>query len=290
LFAIPEPTTLANPGFEIPETTATGQFPTTFGDWAGDVSEIVTVQNGILPAEGDQMLHFLNTSPVGPAFPGISSDVWQLVDVSSLATDIAAGRAVIDVSALFNRVAGDVEADTEFRIGIDALDGVPADFFAQKVAGSELAKSFAEIFTDGDFWTWEEADTSLLLPAGTEYIAVRVSAVENTVNDGIAPEFAGHYADDVVLTVNLVVPGDLNGDGFVDAADAGIMFVNWGPTTLGYYDGNINSDEYIDAADAGITFANWTSDVGPAATTIPEPSSLLLISLAGLIFCSVGVT
>jgi hypothetical protein len=299
---IPGPPSLANPGFEIPETTATGQFPTTFGDWAGDISEIVTAQNSILPAEGDQMLHFLNTSPVGPAFPGISSDVWQLVDVSSLANDIDAGRVVVDVSslatditsgrvvielsALFNRVAGDLETDTEFRISIDAFDGVPADFYDKKVAGSELATTVAEIFTDGAFWTWEEADTSLLLPAGTEYIAIMVNAVENTVNDGVAPEFDGHYADDVVLTVNLVEPGDLNGDGLVDAADAGIMFGNWGPTTLGYFDGNLNGDAFIDSADAGIMFANWTCEVGPAATTIPEPSSLLLVGLGGLLFGS----
>jgi len=208
----PELHSLANSGFEINEPTDNSAFPTTFGDWTGDISEIVTAQNGIVPAEGNQMLHFINTSHVGPAFPGSSSDVWQLVDVSSLATDITAGRVVIELSALFNRIAGDLETDTEFRIEIDALDGVPADFFDQKVAGSELATSVSGIFTDGDLLTWEEAVTSLLLPAGTEYIAIMVNAVENTVNDGVAPELDGHYADDIVLTVNLVEPGVLNSD------------------------------------------------------------------------------
>jgi hypothetical protein len=72
--------------------------------------------------------------------------------------------------------------------------------------------------------------------------------------------------------------GDLSSDGFVDAADAGIMFGNWGLATLGYFDGNLNGDGYIDAADFGILAANWTGDVGPAATTIPEPSSLVLLA------------
>jgi hypothetical protein len=99
------------------------------------------------------------------------------------------------------------------------------------------------------------------------------------VNDGLAPEFAGHYADDVAMTVNIVEPGDLNGDGLVDAADAGIMFGNWGSTVFGYFDGNLNGDAYIDAADAGIMFANWTGDAGPVGITIPEPTTLTLLSL-----------
>jgi len=277
--AAPDPTALVNPGFEITEITG-GAFPTTFGDWTGDVSEIVTAQNSIIPAEGDQMLHFLNTSPTGPAFPGSSSDVWQLVDMSSLATDITAGRVAVEFSALFNRIAGDLETDSEFSIEINALDGLPEDFLAHKIAGTELAISTATVITDGEFWTWEEAGTSVLLPAGTEYIAIMVNAVENNVNDGVDPEFAGHYADDVAMTVNIVEPGDLNGDGLVDAADAGIMFGNWGSTVFGYFDGNLNGDEYIDAADAGIMFANWTGDTGPAATTIPEPTALTLAALS----------
>jgi len=276
------PTGLANPGFEITEITG-GAFPTTFGDWTGDVSEIVTAQNSIIPAEGDKMLRFLNTSPTGPAFPGSSSDVWQLVDVSSLATEVTAGRVAVEVSALFNRVAGDLETDTEFSIEINALDGVPTDFLAQKVAGSELAISTTKIITDGEFWTWEEAGTSVLLPAGTEYIAIMVNAVENTVNDGVAPEFAGHYADDVAMAVTIVEPGDLNGDGLVDAADAGIMFGNWGSTVFGYFDGNLNGDEYIDAADAGIMFANWTGDTGPVGATVPEPTTSILALTALLL-------
>lgn len=56
-----------------------------------------------------------------------------------------------------------------------------------------------------------------------------------------------------------VVPrlrGDFNLDGSIDAADAGILFGNWGRTGVG----DIYSDGIVDAADAGELFAAWTGD------------------------------
>ena len=48
---------------------------------------------------------------------------------------------------------------------------------------------------------------------------------------------------------------DLNGDGSVDAQDAGIIFANWGRDGEGHRRRRI-----IDAADAEILFALWTGD------------------------------
>lgn len=65
--------------------------------------------------------------------------------------------------------------------------------------------------------------------------------------------------------------GDLNGDGAVDAADAGLMFGNWGNSGMG----DITRDGVVDAADAGEMFAAWTGDAGPSV--VPEPSGLLAL-------------
>ena len=58
---------------------------------------------------------------------------------------------------------------------------------------------------------------------------------------------------------------DLNVDGGVDAADAGILFGNWGQSGTG----DVNTDSIVDAADAGVCFAEWTGD--SATRPVPEP-------------------
>lgn len=77
-----------------------------------------------------------------------------------------------------------------------------------------------------------------------------------------------------------VVVGDLNGDSTVDAADAGVLFGNWGE--IG--EGDLNHDGIVDAADAGMMFEHWTGDSVPHA--VPEPSSWLLVAWGLLLFRS----
>lgn len=69
---------------------------------------------------------------------------------------------------------------------------------------------------------------------------------------------------------------DLNLDGSVDAADAGIMFSNWGQSGKS----DLNFDNLVDAADAGELFAAWTGD-GVAA--VPEPTITPMLLIAGLL-------
>lgn len=73
--------------------------------------------------------------------------------------------------------------------------------------------------------------------------------------------------------------GDLNGDGNVDAADAGVMFANWGNGGAG----DLNGDGLIDAADASTLFANWTGD--SLAAVVPEAgtASLFVLGLLSLL-------
>lgn len=68
---------------------------------------------------------------------------------------------------------------------------------------------------------------------------------------------------------------DINGDGAVDAADAAMMFAQWGTTGSG----DLNGDSVVDAADAGELFAHWTGDV----QSVPEPHLGLLIVLSAVL-------
>ena len=55
---------------------------------------------------------------------------------------------------------------------------------------------------------------------------------------------------------------DLNGDGTVDAGDAGIMFGVWGSLNDATNSADKNGDGFVDASDAGVMFGEWTGDPG----------------------------
>lgn len=70
---------------------------------------------------------------------------------------------------------------------------------------------------------------------------------------------------------------DINGDFSIDAADAGILFSDWGGSKVG----DCNRDGVTDAADAGLMFSAWTGDAGHERShSVPEsgflPQTLLL--------------
>lgn len=194
---------VVNPSFEILEAVG-GDFPNSFGDWNGDISEIVTQQNGVVPADGVRMLKYFATSTAGPTITRSAASMYQLVDLSPLAAEIATGQVVAETSVLFNRVAGDAETDTLFSHGVAAFDGNPSDFISKADAEQWLASQRMELITDADVGTWEVISLSLLLPPGTEYLSLGLSAIENVFNDGAAPELDGHYADDVTLSFRIV--------------------------------------------------------------------------------------
>ena len=76
--------------------------------------------------------------------------------------------------------------------------------------------------------------------------------------DGIA-ELEIFKTDDVAEVTIRVPSGsdnpyDLNGDGMVDGADAGLFFAVWGTSGP---EGDFNDDGIVNGADAGLFFANW---------------------------------
>ena len=194
---------LVNEGFEA-TTDTTGSWPTDVGYWRGDYSAIVAASDGITPAEGSQMLKLIYTASYDPA-EYWGSEVMQLVDVRSFGSEISQGYAYAIGSASFNRVAGDAETDTEFRVWLRAFAGEPTTFLSQ-YGVSELAIGSATVTTDGTLATWQSAEVELLLPTNTDFLAVCLVGAEDVVNDTVDPEFDGHYADLSSLTIETRAP------------------------------------------------------------------------------------
>jgi len=200
---------LANGGFEE-DSNIIFDRPNNYGYWAGNYSAIVTASDVITPFEGTRMLQFIHAGYIEEARLSTNCELWQIIDISAYAAQVATGIARANGSAYYNRVTADANTDTEFLIELTAYQGDPCDF---DWFSDILAAELSSINSDGDPCTWEAAQTELLLPADTNFLMVRIAAVEDVFNDTEGVEFDGHYADDVCVSIGKVIYVDCNAPG-----------------------------------------------------------------------------
>ena len=89
----------------------------------------------------------------------------------------------------------------------------------------------------------------------------------------------------IIWNVEIQIPGDGNGDGYVDGADLGMLLARWKMVDGGWWNCDFNDDGIVDGADLGILLARWKTGAPPvsaAAMLIPEPTALVLLSLGAL--------
>ena len=95
--------------------------------------------------------------------------------------------------------------------------------------------------------------------------------------DGSAPrrQRSWLYGMTVEVVITLI-PGDADGDGDVDDADATILAANWQSTdNVGWGEGDFNDDGIVDEIDATMLATNWQTS--SAAGAVPEPGCLMLL-------------
>ncbi len=105
-----------------------------------------------------------------------------------------------------------------------------------------------------------------------------------TLADGLA------WNTSALLTTGIVevmLEGDLNGDGFVGLDDLDIVLCNWNTniTTGDWSQGDPSGDGYVGLDDLDIVLGNWNAGTPPQALAdIPEPGTCLLVGgLGGMI-------
>jgi hypothetical protein len=170
--------------------------------WQGDVSVVLGEDQGIAPFEGDNMLRFLATTTDGVDEGAVETtgDIYQVVDLRGMMSQIRTGNSYAFARAQFNRVLGNIATtDSQFDIRIHAFAGDPSTAAQQFESGQALASTEEAPFAALP-QQWQEHSAFLELPSATDFIVVHLRAIEDTRNDE-ETEFDGHYVDDVFLMV-----------------------------------------------------------------------------------------
>ncbi len=152
------PNLLVDPGFENNPLESAHNVLNYFeryqGFWGPESGSIVAQVGPVIPPEGTKMLQL---RPLG----GVTTEVFQVTDVSDYAALIDSGKARVSLSSLFN-------ADP----GIPAAVGAVAIRF---FAVPDWYSSYTIIYSpglalDADPGTWQEAAASGVVPVGTRWM------------------------------------------------------------------------------------------------------------------------
>lgn len=152
-----------------------------YGSWAvGDLFSTVGSTNGITPLDGNRMLQFGEGG-------GGSNDLYQLVDVSSYATQIDNGLVSADLSVFFNTT-------NSATLGLRLIGW---NFLATSFSGVQiLAGNTSSFTTDNNLSTWQQTSiTNVVIPTNVRLLGIGLHDVNG---DGIRA-----YADNASLTLNV---------------------------------------------------------------------------------------
>ncbi len=179
---------LVDPSFEFnPLDTASNvinNFATYQGIWGVENATITGAENGVTPSAGTKMLRMLDDGLV-------TTQGFQVTDVTSYAGLIDSGAGTVNLSALFN-VDKAVPA---------AKSAVYVQFFSAANYGSQIGSYIGGALNlDNSDTTWEAASVSGAIPVGTRWLLSQV-AYNNASLMGIDGVSHPGYVDAAELTV-----------------------------------------------------------------------------------------
>jgi hypothetical protein len=199
--------TLLQDGFESGTAPDVVGLPREIEKWSGDYSEIVGEQEGVKPAIGEKMLRFLGADYEGKsnAGPSRTASIWRLVDLRPHRGTFADGNVVAQLTAVFNAQTFPQGRSYFEFVQIHALDAATAAALKERdsteLNSSSLALTrSAGVELDRDPATWQRIDCEQRLPGNADYLLIEIG-LKQMPKTSQSAEFAGHYVDDVRLTL-----------------------------------------------------------------------------------------
>ena len=204
-------TSLFRESFESDPAPSVTGVPQQLNQWSGDFSELVGEQQDVKPAHGTKMIRMLRADFEGKSLTKLNTygDLMKIVDVRPFTRETNGGEVVLSASALFN-AANFPEAER--------YDGVVTLYAVDEIGSTEknlLNDSLAHscnglgLSLDRNPTTWESATTRLQLPAGTNFVILKVSVRRMPKNKeplSTLPNpitFSGHFVDDVRASIHV---------------------------------------------------------------------------------------
>ena len=184
--------------------------PQQVNQWSGDFSELVGEQQGVKPAQGTKMARVLRSDFEGKVSSkrNFQGDLMRVVDVRPFSRQINGGEVVMSASALFNAAPFPETERYDGVVTIYALDALGST--EKTLLEDSLAHSYGlRPSLDRDPGTWEQATSRLQLPAGTEFVILKVSVrrwPKDKESQSSLPSpvtFAGHFVDDVCASLHV---------------------------------------------------------------------------------------
>jgi len=202
--------TLLQESFESgPAPLVTG-VPQQLNQWSGDFSELVGEQQGVKPAHGTKMARVLRSDFEGKISSkrNFQGDLMRVIDVRPISREINGGEVVMSASALFN---ASPFPETERYDGVVTLYALGELGSTEKtLLEDSLAHSYGlRPSLDRDPGSWEQATSRLQLPAGTEFVILKVSVrrwPKDKESQSSLPSpvtFAGHFVDNVRASIHV---------------------------------------------------------------------------------------
>lgn len=200
-------------GFESGPAPLTTGMPSLAGVWSGDYSEVVGVDQGVVPLDGRRMLRMLRADHEGKSTRlGHVADLYHIIDLRPYRDLVASGNAVVRVAAAVNAIAFPNTEDFSSDVSLYAVDAQSCDGDlspdSETLGELSLASARRRLeHMDRDIGTWQPVTGELRLPAETSFVLVALNIRHaTTALRASRHTFDGHYFDDVRVWLDVEPP------------------------------------------------------------------------------------